>query len=89
MFIFLMSVGRLFHNLIVDEVKDLPPSPIINLGQTKFIDPVKSNYVLKRAVRQQIFYSILILFRGTFHTRKNSVLTKSISHHVPEIFRFL
>ena len=45
--------------------------------------------VIKGAVRRKIFYLILILFRNTFHMRKNSVLTKSISHHVPEIFRFL
>ena len=36
--------------------------------------------------RRNIFYTISILFRST---RKYSVLTKSISHHVPEIFRFL
>ena len=45
--------------------------------------------VFKGAVRRNIFYTISILFESTFHTRKYSVLTKSISHHVPEIFRFL
>ena len=44
---------------------------------------------IKGTVRWKIFYLILILCRSTFHMRKNSVLTKSISHHVPEIFRFL
>ena len=39
------------------------------------------------AVRRKICYLILILFRSSSHMRKNSVLTKSISHHVPEIFR--
>ena len=48
-----------------------------------------SDCSIKGAVRRKIFYFILILFRSTFHMRKNSVLTKSISHHVPEIFRFL
>ena len=36
---------------------------------------------VKGAVRRKIFYLILITFRSTFHMRKNSVLTKSISHY--------
>ena len=46
--------------------------------------------LLKGRKTQKWSIPILILFRSTFHMRKNSVLTKSIPHHVPEILiRFL
>ena len=49
---------------------------------------INTKIQFKGVVRQKIFDLILILFRSTFHLRKYSVLTKSISHHVPKYSGF-
>ena len=42
--------------------------------------------IFKGAVKRKIFYLILILFRSTFHMRKNSVLTKSSCSRDIQVF---
>ena len=54
-----------------------------------FVNSKHSSRNVKGAVRRKSFDTISILVKSTFHMRKYSVLTKSISHHVPEIFMFL
>ena len=72
------------------ESRQIDRCPIFfDLSKTLRTGAVNHSSLLKGTVRRKIFYLILILLRSTFHMRKNSVLTKSISHHVPEIFRFL
>ena len=85
----------------VFKVVEFKPTCMLHRTSENFIETqvyISANYMqvhctcnnnIKGAVRRKIFYLILILFRSTFHMRKNSILTKSISHHVPEIFRFL